>query len=538
VTDPTTNGYPPDVIALAAALGVNPDQIQIPSLEDIVPEQLPIPKDAAVASRGLPIRSIGKFVGKMLGKTVTDAAGYAAGGATVAVLTPVLQDIVNESWSNHPNRPLPAHDAAAAVERGEMTLADAAAEAKFSGYDGTRFNIMEKLAGLAPSPTDLMTMFRRKVIGADLLRKGLVQGNVRTEWADYLTQITETLLSPGELANAVVQGIMQAGEATGLAEKDGVTSDSFDTLVKLAGNPPGAEQLLALWNRKVINSAEVDKGLRQSHLKPEWIGAVKALAQHVPSVSDMVRFGTREAYGGGSELSGTAAELPGAFVDDAKRQGLAESDAEHYWAAHWHLPSPTQAYQMLHRKLINASTLSELLRVSDYPPFWRDKLASIAYHVPTRVDLRRMLEHGVIDEARVHKGYLDLGYTEGDAAILTKFAVELAKGSGSSHPAAREASATDLASAYEGRYLSRSEFIDALRGLRYPAEVASMKADAVDARAVRAARVQAAGGIHTAYKKGNITAGAASGGLSGLGFTSQQVAGIMSAWSTEKDTIS
>jgi hypothetical protein len=64
-----------------------------------------------------------------------------------------------------------------------------------------------------------------------------------------------------------------------------------------------------------------------------------------------------------------------------------------------------------------------------------------------------------------------------------------------------------------------------------------MKADAVDARAVRAARVQAAGGIHTAYKKGNITAGAASGGLGALGFTGQQVSGIMSAWSVEKDTL-
>jgi hypothetical protein len=248
------------VIALAAALGVSPDQIQIPSLEDIVPEQLPIPKNAGIAARGLPIRSVGKFVGKMLGKTVTDAAGYAAGGATVAVLTPVLQDIVNESWTAHPNRPLPAHDAAAAVERGEMTFAEAATEAQKSGYDSSRFNVMEKLAGLAPSTIDLMTMFRRKVIGADLLRKGLVQGNVRTEWADYLTQITETLLPPSDLASAVVQDVMSGSEAEALAEQDGVSASSFSTLVKLAGNPPGAEQLLALWNRKEISSADVDRG--------------------------------------------------------------------------------------------------------------------------------------------------------------------------------------------------------------------------------------------------------------------------------------
>jgi hypothetical protein len=513
---------------VAITNGSQPPDVQAIATQALAPTALPR------AAGGI----VGRFVGRIFGNAVSSAVGTAAGTATAAVLVPELQDIVNDQWAAHPNRPLPAHDAAAAVERDAMDYAEAEAEAAKSGYGATAFAVMELLAGLAPSPTDLMTMFRRKVIGADLLRKGLVQGNVRSEWADYLTQITETLLSPGELANAVVQGVLPEGDAAEQAEKDGLPADRFETLVKLAGNPPGAEQLLALWNRKAIGEGDVERGLRQSHLKPEWIGAVKALAKHVPSVSDMVRFATREAYEGGSELSGTAAELPASFVEDAKRQGLSGADAEHYWAAHWHLPSPTQGYQMLHRGLMGMGDLLELLRVSDYPPFWRDKLASIAYHVPGRVDLRRMLEHGVIDEARVHKGYLELGYNEENAAILTSFAVELAKGSGAGGAVAREASATDFASAYEGRYLTRAEYLDALRGLRYPPEVAAAKADAVDARAVRAARVQAAGGIHTAYKKGNISAGAASGGLSGLGFTSQQVAGIMSAWTTEKDTIS
>lgn len=512
---------------MAVTNGAQPPDVQAIAAQALAPDALPR------AAGGV----VGRFIGRIFGNAVSSAVGTAAGTATAAVLVPELQDIVNDQWAAHPNRPLSAHDAAAAVERGAMSYDTAAGEAKKTGYGSAAFDAMWKLAGLAPSTTDLMTMFRRKVIDAARLEKGLVQGNVRSEWAQYLTQITETLLSPAELANAVVQGILGEGAAATEAEKDGLPADRFGTLVELAGNPPGAEQLLALWNRKEIDEAQVTKGLRQSHLKPEWINPVKALAQHVPSVSDMVRFATREAYGGGSELSGTTAELPGSFTTDAQRQGLSPKDAAHYWASHWHLPSPTQAYVMLHRKLISGGTLAELLRVSDYPPFWRDKLEAIAYHVPGRVDLRRMLEHGVIDEARVHKGYLDLGYTEEDAAILTSFAVELAKGSTTGGPVAREASATDLASAYEGRYISRGEFVAALEKLRYPAAVAAMKVDAVDARAVRAARVQAATGIHTAYKKGNITAGAASGGLGGLGFTSQQVAGIMSAWTTEKDTI-
>jgi len=343
---------------------------------------------------------VGGFLSKIFGSAVSQAAGTAAGAATAGVLIPVLQEEVNTVWSAFPNRPLSAEQAGAAVERGEMTYKEAEAEASLTGFNSSRFEVIERLSGLAPSPDQLLTMFRRGVINADRLKKGLIQGNVRSEWSDAL------------------------------------------------------------------------------------IGISKA----IPSVSDMVRFAVREAYGGGSALSGTGAELPGALVTDLKKHGLEANDAEHYWAAHWHLPSPTQGYQMLHRGLMSMGELLELLRVSDYPPYWRGKLADIAYHTPGRIDLRRMLEHGVIDEARVLKGYKDLGYNDENAAILTRFAVELAKPK---------------------------------------PESAAVKVDWV-ARA----RSSAFGDIHASQKKGNITTGEAASLLGAIGIPEEAASTAASMWET------
>lgn len=344
-------------------------------------------------------RGIGRFtVGRVLLNGVSAAIGTAAGMATSVVLAPQLQGLVNSQWKAHPERPLSPADAASAVERDAMTYAEAAAEAELSGLDGGRFAVLEKLAGLPPNSEQLIQMVRRKVITLDRMRQGLIQGNIRTEWADALIAVTD----------------------------------------------------------------------------------------HVPSVSEMVHFAVREAYGGGSELSGTAAELPGAFVADAERNGLKSSDAAKYWASHWRLPSPTQMYQMLHRGLIDMQTVYDGLRANDYPPFWRSKLADIAFHVPGRIDLRRMYEHGIIDEARLLKGYRDLGYAPEDAATMTEFAVELARPK------------------LEGTAV-RTDWAARARGLAFS-------------------------DVHGWVKKGDMDAGQAAGALGAIGIPSDQAGAAAGMW--------
>lgn len=89
---------------------------------------------------------------------------------------------------------------------------------------------------------------------------------------------------------------------------------------------------------------------------------------------------------------------------------------ELYWLAHYANCSPTQVYEMLHRLRpgrtskwalpgqtpeqtasmeTDIETVRKLLQLNDYNPFWRDRLAAIAYRTLGRIDIRRFYATGV-----------------------------------------------------------------------------------------------------------------------------------------------
>lgn len=103
---------------------------------------------------------------------------------------------------------------------------------------------------------------------------------------------------------------------------------------------------------------------------------------------------------------------------------MSEEWLKHYWRAHWEIPSPRQGYEMLHRGVIDQDSLEGLLKIGDYAPGWIQPLIDISYNPITRVDLRRLYADGVIDEARVYKGYLDLGYSVENAGLITEWVVK------------------------------------------------------------------------------------------------------------------
>ena len=58
-------------------------------------------------------------------------------------------------------------------------------------------------------------------------------------------------------------------------------------------------------------------------------------------------------------------------------------------------------------------------------PGWRDALIAISYKPYTRVDIRRMHDVGVLNEAEVFEAYQDIGYDREKARTLTDFTLEL-----------------------------------------------------------------------------------------------------------------
>lgn len=465
---------------------------------------------------------------RFFGNAASNAAGYAIGSAVHPTLRPLTQEVVNETWQLHPNVPLTPEQAAAAVERGEMSYADAADEGKRSGLNADRFRIVERLAGLAPSTEQLLSLRRRGAINDDRLHKGLIQGNVRSEWSDALMKLSEQLLSSGELANMVVQGVLTEPAASELAGLVGIAPDNFHRLVQVAGSPIGGHEALDLWNRGDIAETDVDRALRQSHLKPEWITPFKALRRYLPSVSDYVRFAVREVFSPDIRRQyGLDDDFPQQFADLAAQRGLEVDDAHAYWAAHWELPSIEQGYRMRWRGIIDDGQLDTLLRTKDVMPFWRGKLKDVANLVPGRIDLRRFYSAGLISEQEVFAGYKALGYNDQHARWQTDFAKR------GSNATAKEATAANLRAEYEGLFIDRATLLAGLADLGYSDHDASMLADLGDAARVKKYRDAVVTATYKAYLAHDILPARARVLLGEVGIGEEAATELLRLWDAE-----
>ncbi len=178
-----------------------------------------------------------------------------------------------------------------------------------------------------------------------------------------------------------------------------------------------------------------------------------------PSVQDEILFAVRDIYDPDPvSRFGLGAEFPDAFREFAEKLGIPEEDQRRYWPAHWNLPSLSFGIEMLHRlrpgrsqNTFTQADLNQLIKALDFSPYWRPRLAEIGEAIFTRVDLRRMLQAGVIDRDEVYESYLDLGYAPWRAEALTEFA---AKTGGSTE---KDLTRSAITEGYKRGLMSRDE---------------------------------------------------------------------------------
>jgi len=126
---------------------------------------------------------------------------------------------------------------------------------------------------------------------------------------------------------------------------------------------------------------------------------------------------------------------------------------------------------MVHRGVIDQGTLQTLLKVSDIPAFWRDKLVKISYTPYTRVDVRRMFKLGILNREQVKQAYRDIGYDETKAENMTEFTVRYETASGASTVEEYEALTRSIViDAFKKGLLTRGETTTRLMGLGYAME--------------------------------------------------------------------
>jgi len=269
------------------------------------------------------------------------------------------------------------------------------------------------------------------------------------------------LLPPVNLINLRYRGLMTESGFKGEMEKQGINAARATMLYE------GSEMLLSgyetvmLWRRGHLDEAKRNEILETVGFTEERIEYLVKVTEEIPSARDVIAFAVREVY------SPQIAEAFGQYegVDEVLREakadisatGMTEDAFRKFWAAHWILPSMNQGYEMMHREIITAKELNQLMVAMDIMPWWREKLSAMSYATFTRVDVRRMHKLGLIDEGELVKAYKDTGYDEEKAKKLTEFTIDYNK-----EPMASEATETDIATVEE-KSATRAAVIKAYR---------------------------------------------------------------------------
>jgi hypothetical protein len=235
-------------------------------------------------------------------------------------------------------------------------------------------------------------------------------------------------LSLTEYAQAERLGIIGEGFYHEIAERLGYRQGDRLIARSLQDQLPNEAELLTAWLREEIDEDTLDESLSAVGASPFRASLLKRLVFYIPPPSDLIYMAVKEAFSPDFISKFRSLEgFPEEFRKWAKRQGISEEWAKRYWAAHWHLPSPAQGFEMLHRGIISKEELDLLLKALDIMPFWRDKLREISYNPLTRVDVRRMHAIGALDRGGVVQAYKDIGYTNENAELLTQFTERLSR---------------------------------------------------------------------------------------------------------------
>jgi hypothetical protein len=224
--------------------------------------------------------------------------------------------------------------------------------------------------------------------------------------------VTNRVLSPAELAEAVIRGLYQMDSAAEEAAKTGYNAERFQTLVNLSGNPPGVQELLELWRRGKIDEGDVDRGIKQGRTRTEWLPALKSLRYSHLTPNEAASYAAR-----------------GLIDDDYARHearigGLEPERYEILRRAAGNPPGPGETLQLLNRGEFTEAEARAALHDAGIRAEYVDPILGLRNQIPGAQDVVRFALREVYDAAIVAKYRMLEGFPEEADADARKAGID------------------------------------------------------------------------------------------------------------------
>ncbi len=406
---------------------------------------------------------------------------------------------------------------------------------------------MRKLFELFGSPEHDIVEWVIDVLGIVWMAKTVMAdvGTVQTQfvlnnlWSDN----PELPLSPADLANAVVQGIVGIDAGITGAAKTGVSSDNFEVQVQLTGMPPSLQDLFQMYRRQIIPiggggyddngnpNLSVELGIKQGRTKDMWIEAYTQLAHTWPQPDEFVSAAVREQVG--YELAKDWAGKAGLDVTTELAPGLTFFDL--MFDTSGRPPGPETAARMAHRGIIEwtgsgpaAVSFAQAIAESDLKTKWTPALRADSAYVPAVSEVKQLFLHGAIDNGQaVH--YLAMNGVDEHLATAILYLAE-------QEYVAQDKSLAkaDIQAMYVAGEVTYSEALSQLDVIGYRGTVGEWVLELANVKKEQRVLQRGVTQVTNEVVKGFVSSDTGAATLAGMGVPADQITWLVGEWAWER----
>lgn len=427
-------------------------------------------------------------------------------------------------------------DLAEAVLRSYMTEAAAQAEAAPQGIDPGRLKILTDLAGDAPGPQDLAVALRRGIIAAHgrgetstSYEQGIAETRLHDKWGPVLQRLSVAVLPPADAASAVVRNFRSYADAEKAAAESGVTPADFATLTHLAGDAPAPGQLAEALRRHVIPDAgkgpavvSFEQGIAEGRLADKWAPVIKALAQLWPTPAEALT-----ALLKGQVTHDEALRLYEQFGGDPQFFDL-------LFHTEGESPTPLELIAMANRGFIpwtgtgpDVTSYEQGFKEGRWRNKWAPAFQRFARYIPPESTVVTLLAHGAIGEREAAAELAKQGMAQ---ELIAAYLDEAHTTALSDYRGLSVAATLD---AYRAQIISTADAAVILEALHVTPRAVHLLLAYEDIRRAFTAVTTALSRVRTLFAARKITAATARSALGALQVPAASVEGIMAAWELE-----
>lgn len=384
------------------------------------------------------------------------------------------------------------------------------------GFGGLQSSIMVEASMAYPDLGTALEMYRRGLISQEALYLALQRNGMPIEYRGAVNQLREVILSPADAALAVLRGNMSNEEGVRISEHNGVSPADFAVLIGNTGEPLGLEQMLEAYRRGFIDQGTLEKGIRESRVRNEWISTAVKLRYAPMSTADAVQAVVQNhiSPSQGESISQQNGLQPGTFTTLVETAGAPLSR--------------TEMSELVNRGLASEADFVQAMRESRL----KDKYTTKAYALRDRLIPERtlvsMIGHGVLTSEDALHRLMSLGFDRVSASLL------ISQGSATKTAAHKELAVSAVTALYEASAITQAQAVVMLEKLNYSAEEAAFLLEIADMKRIQRVVDSAVTAIRSRYVARKLSDIDASTALDSLGVAATSRDLYLSVWSIER----